>query len=217
MYGEVSELRHMASLHFKLFFPLREMPSGKGWGQKMNILFIPNLVSAMPVIQVCHNDVMELWYSFSKLAKSSTVITIILAETMQETSRPGFAKMQMWKRLWELKISTQLNLIMSLLEIYFNEKRKSRVITVAFRIPHSAMPGSIAVGDRMSPQLFVTKQEIKGMFSLSAHNIYSYYFCSLLCTNVNYINYMDRKSQSHDVKYSSDTGSGFRFITSFLL
>lgn len=90
---------------------------------------------------------------------------------------------------------------MSLLEIYFNEKKKSRVITVAFRILHSAMPGSIAVGDRMSPQLFVTNQEIKGMFSLSAHNIYSYYFCPLLCTNVNYIKYMERKSQSHDVKY----------------
>lgn len=177
------------------------MPSGKWWGQKMNILFIPNLVSAMLVIQVCHNDVMELWYSFSKLAKSSTIIIMILAETLQETSQPGFAQMQMWKRLGELKISTQLNLIMSLLEIYFNGKKKSRVITVAFKVLHSAVSGSIAVGDRMSPQLFVTKQEMKGMLSLSAYNIYSYYFCSLLFSNVNCIKYMERKSQRHDVKY----------------
>lgn len=112
---------------------------------------------------------------------------------MQETSWPRFAKMPMSKRLWELKVSTQLSLIMSLLETYFNEEKKRRVIRVAFRMLPFAMPGRIAVGDRMSPQLFVTKREIKGMFSLSAPNIYSYYFCSLLCTNVNYINYIREK------------------------
>lgn len=57
----------------------------------------------MLVIQVCHNDVMELWYSFSKLAKSSTIIIMILAETLQETSQPGFAQMQNVKETWGIE------------------------------------------------------------------------------------------------------------------